>query len=320
MKKNFLLLGLIIAIVGFAVISCDKSLPDPDSLDPDPLIEMVRIPAGFFTMGSPTDEKGHLENESPQRQVTLSAFYMGKYQVTQEEWQFVMTGNENDISVTPSSFHGGDGMEPAGDEVQVKRPVERVSWYDVLVFANRLSVMEGLSPAYRINNSTNPNDLETVPTAFDSPNRAEWDAVEIVSGSTGYRLPTEAQWEYAARAGTTTAFYNVTDDWQDQTALDPIGWFNFNSDERTHEVGKKAANAWGLYDMSGNVWEWCWDWYGDEYPSEAESNPLGVSSGSNRVVRGGGWRSSAQAARSAFRGFVDPWSRVYDLGFRLVRP
>ena len=176
--------------------------------------------------------------------------------------------------------------------------------------------MEGLTPAYSIDGSTNPDDWGAVPTS----NNETWNAVEILAESTGYRLPTEAQWEYAARSGTTTAFNNGINDWENQDTLNPIGWFVFNSNSRTHEVGLKAPNAWGLYDMHGNVWEWCRDWYG-VYPSGSQTNPSDASSGSTRVLRGGSWIFSAQVARSALRSWANiPYFRFSDLGFRLVRP
>ena len=284
------------------------------------LFEMVSIPAGTFTMGSPDAtnppaEKGRYTNET-QWQVILSSFYMGAFQVTQEQWAVVMEGNTNDINTTPSNFHGGSGLEPAAGEVQAKRPVEQVSWYDVLVFCNRLSTIEGLNPAYKISGSTNPNDWGTAPTS----DNAEWDAVEIVAGSTGYRLPTEAQWEYACRAGTMTAFNNGEQDWENQVTLYPIDWFDFNSSNMTHEVGRKTANAWGLYDMHGNVHEWCWDWYAAVYPSGTQTDPQGASSGTYRVLRSGSWYVPAQLGRSASRSYTFPSDLGGNLGFRLVRP
>jgi len=256
---------------------------------------MVFVPGGSFEMG---DDEGW-DNARPVHTVILSDFYIGKYTVTQEQYQAVMGNN-------PSYFTSS----PATGEVQSKRPVECVSWYDTLVFCNKLSIMAGLSPAYRISGSTNPNDWGIIPN-WDY--NIAWDAVEIVAGSNGYRLPTEAQWEYACRAGTTTA-YNTGD-----TISDNTGWYNSNSGDKTHEVGKKSANAWGLHDMHGNVWEWCWDWYGS-YSSGAQTNPVGADSGYYRVLRGGSWNYSAGYTRSSCRDYNSPENNDYGIGFRLVRP
>ena len=254
-------------------------------------IEMVRINAGTYTRGSSNSLDW---NASPPHQVTLTkSFYMGKYQVTQEQYQAVTGSN-------PSWF----SSSPAAGETQNKRPVESVSWYDVIVFCNKLSMKEGLTPAYRISGSTDPAAWGT------GYYNATWDAAEIVAGSTGYRLPTEAEWEYACRAGTTTA-YNTGN-----TIADNTGWYWDNSGSKTHEVGKKLPNAWGLYDMHGNVYEWCWDWYGS-YASGAQIDPTGASSGSNRVIRGGSWGSDGQFLRSAHRRNYYPVDRY--IGFRLVR-
>jgi formylglycine-generating enzyme required for sulfatase activity len=209
----------------------------------------------------------------------------------------------------PSSF----SSNPASGEVQENRPVEYVSWYDALVFCNKLSMAEGLTPAYRINNSTDPAEWGTVPTS----NNATWNAVTIVSGSTGYRLPTEAQWEYAAKGGNNSPG-NYT--YAGSNTVDEVAWYGNNSGSTTHEVGKKKASGLGLYDMSGNVWEWCWDWYGS-YTSETQTDPTGAASGSDRVVlRGGGWYGSASNARSVARSINYPRYRSDGFGFRLVRP
>jgi len=274
-----------------------------DRMELESGVARVWIPAGTFTMGSPEDEADNRrEHEGPQRQVTISqGFWMGVYQITQEQWTRVMGSN-------PSHFQDN----PVAGETQGRRPVERVNWYDALVFANRLSIMDGLSPAYRLFGSTNPDDWGPVPTP---ENNAFWDVVEIVPGSNGWRLPTEAQWEYAARAGTTTAFSNGNN----AAAFGNIAWFGGNSGGMTREVGLKQPNSWGLHDIHGNVWEWVWDWFGT-YPAQAQTDPAGASSGSFRVLRGGGWYNWEQSARSAFRNFANPLFRYHNLGVRLVRP
>ncbi|WP_461256864.1 SUMF1/EgtB/PvdO family nonheme iron enzyme [Treponema sp. R80B11-R83G3] len=230
---------------------------------------MVRIQGGTFTMGSPTNEPGRSSNEV-QHQVTVSSFYMGRYEVTQKEYKEIMETN-------PSDFKG-DNL-----------PVENVSWYDAVEYCNKRSQKEGLTPAYTRNG----------------------DNVTWNRGANGYRLPTEAEWEYACRAGTTTA-YNTGAIINDNT-----GWYSTNSGYKTHPVGEKPANTWGLYDMHGNVWDWCWDWYGN-YSSGSQTDPMGASSGTVRVVRGGSEGDNGAMVRSAFRFTESPYNRRG--GFRLVRP
>ena len=236
--------------------------------------EMVRIQGGTFTMGSPASEPWRNDDEV-QRRVKISSFFMGNYEVTQKEFQEVMGTN-------PSAFKG-DNL-----------PVEMVSWYDALKYCNARSWKEGLTPAYTISGS---GDNPTV----------TWNRK-----ANGYRLPTEAEWEYACRAGTTTA-YNTGASMSNNT-----GWYNGNSDLKTHPVGQNPANAWGLYDMHGNVWEWCYDGFGS-YSSGAQTDPVGEFWGGGRVRRGGSWFASAQIARSACRDHCRPDYRVHYLGFRVAR-
>jgi len=262
-------------------------------------IELAWVSDGSFQMGTAS---GGGSDELPVHQVTLTTgFYMGKYEVTQEQYQALMGSN-------PS----GNTTDAAAGETQSRRPVEQVSWYDALVFCNKLSAAEGLTPAYRINNSANPSDWGTVPTSSD----ATWNAAEIVSGSTGYRLPTEAQWEYAARGGPLAS--NPYKIYSGGDTVGNVAWYKDNSGNKTHEVGKKTANEIGLYDMSGNVAEWCWDWYGS-YSSGAQIDPTGASTGSSRVTRGGSWYDSAADVRSAYRNLGNPSSRGVIIGFRIVR-
>ena len=265
-------------------------------------IEMIWIPAGTFLMGSPEDEPGREYNET-QHEVTLTkGFYLGKYPVTQEQYQAVM-------GVNPSFFKGPN------------LPVENVSWRGAIVFCNRLSMKEGLSPAYRIKGSTDPGDWEA---AAKKEDYKIWDTIEIVPGSSGYRLPTEAQWEYACRAGAGTAFNagdNITTDQANYKGNYPKD--NNTADEYrmiTTPVGSFTPNAWGLYDMHGNVWELCWDWY-KNYPGGAQVDPAGAASGPYyRVMRGGSWDVYGQQLRSAFRGAAYPDTFCSELSFRLLRP
>ena len=234
---------------------------------------MVHCPAGTFTMGSPTGELGRSNNET-QHQVTLSKpFWIGLYEVTQEQYKALMGTN-------PSYFTGGN------------LPVEQVSWHDATNFCAKLTAKE--KAAGRL------------PTGYV------------------YSLPTEAQWEYACRAGTTTAFNNGTNiPTQEQCSnkpcpnLDEEGWYKYNSGGKTHEVGLKKPNAWELYDMHGNVWEWCLDWYGD-YPRGAATDPTGPTAGSGRVIRGGSWRSFANYCRSGYRYNRNPGRRNGNYGFRVA--
>jgi formylglycine-generating enzyme required for sulfatase activity len=236
-------------------------------------MEFVPIPAGEFLMGTAAEEvdsiarRYHLQREWVEREVPChevrisQPFDLGKYPVTQAQWEAVMGNN-------PSAFTG----DPT-------RPVEKVSWEDVQRFIEQLN------------------------------------ARDRTAGET-YRLPTEAEWEYAARAGTTTA-YSFGDD---PAQLGAYAWYDENSGNTTHPVGQKQPNPWGLYDMHGNVWEWVQDWYDEAYYSQSPTtDPQGPDTGSRRVFRGGGWYDGAGICRSAYRRYAEPGFRDDDLGFRLLR-
>jgi len=250
---------------------------------------MVDIPAGTFMMG----QVGIAE---PVHEVMLSAFRIGKYEVTQQVYQAV-------IGMNPS--YGTSNSDAPNC------PVEQVSWYDALVFCNRLSLLEGLMPVYSITGTTDTSAWGTVPTVQD----AAWDAVIMDQIANGYRLPTEAEWEYAARAGTASTYY-----WgeaNDDGAVSQYAWDNANSGYSTHAVGSKTPNAFGLYDTAGNVWEWTWDWDG-RYTGEAQTNPVGPVTGSNRSRRGGCLYYSSELLKTALQNADHTYIKNWGVGFRIV--
>jgi len=217
-------------------------------------MELVYVKPGRFTMGSPTSEAGR-DNDETQHEVTITrGFYLGKYEVTQGQYQAVVGSNLSNWK-------------------EANRPVECVSWNDATEFCNRLSQRVGKQ----------------------------------------VRLPTEAEWEYACRAGSTTRFCFGDSD----GGLGEYAWFSSNSGGQTHAVGGRTPNAWGLYDMHGNVWEWCEDWYGG-YPSGTVNDPTGPVSGRARALRGGSWGSSPRGCRSALRDGVGPALRGGGSGFRVA--
>lgn len=226
---------------------------------PQPIMElvhdMVRVEGGTFTMGG-TREQGEdaFDDEHPAHKVTLSTYSIGRYPITQDQWESVMGNN-------PSHFKGE------------KLPVECVSWFDCQEFAKKLSEMTGRR----------------------------------------FRLPTEAEWEYAARGGKKGKRYKFSGG----HILDQVGWYNENSGGKSHEVGKKSPNELGIYDMSGNIWEWVQDWKG-EYLEAEQVNPTGPENGIERVCRGGGWNREIDRARVSYRGDDQDTLRYCSLGLRIA--
>jgi formylglycine-generating enzyme required for sulfatase activity len=223
-------------------------------------LEMIWVEPGVFTMGSPSHEEGRNKAEGPQMRVTLTkGFWLGKTEVTQEQYELVMGKN-------PSAFKN----------VGKQAPVENVSWIDAMAFCEKLTARE--------------REGGRLPEGYV------------------FTLPTEAQWEYVARAGSTdSAPYDV----------ESVAWFKKNSGESTHVVAKKTANRWGFHDMQGNVVEWCFDWYGN-YPGGAVTDPKGPNHGYYRIARGGSWRTEERTLRFAARSGGSSGRLDYTIGFRLA--
>ena len=218
--------------------------------------KMIAVEGGTFLMGSPESDTEANDNEKPQHEVTLSNYYIGETEVTQELWEAVMGSN-------PSYFVGAN------------LPVENVSWDDCQEFIGKLNAQTGKT----------------------------------------FRLPTEAEWEYAARGGKKSKGYTYSG----SNTIGDVAWYDDNSGGPTHEVGTKQANELGIYDMSGNVWEWCQDWYGETYYENSPStNPLGPDLGMSRVHRGGSGWFDAWFCRVAIRDWRSPGHRSGSLGFRLA--
>jgi len=273
---------------------------------------MVFIEGGEFLMGCTKEQRKNCqEDEQPVHKVLVDDFYMGKYEVTFAEYD---------------AFCEATGRGKANDdEGRGNRPVINVSWYDAVEYCNWLSEQEGLELCYKIDKENK-----------DPNNKNEYDDVKWIVdcdfGKNGYRLPTEAEWEYAARGGSASEgnqwagtgkegklflYANYCDEncefnWQDPLRNDGY--------QKTAPVGSFRPNELGLYDMSGNVWEWCWDWY-DLYVSKkgVSRDVFGATYGSNRVSRGGGWYSGAVYMRVSDRSYVYPSNRGFDRGFRLTR-
>ena len=257
-------------------------------------MEFIVVPPGDFVMGSPETEMGFgnkRRSDETQHKVKLTkTILLGRHEVTQDEFEKVMKYN-------PSKFKG----DPT------KLPAEEVSWYEAVMFCNRLSELDGREPFY---------EITKIEKSQNNITKAEVKA----KGGKGYRLPTEAEWEYACRAGTTSTFAfgdSLSFEQANLDESDPFAGKNGRSRRKTVDVRMFEGNAWGFKNMHGNVWEWCWDFPNPD-TKEDLVDPDGRTSGSWRVTRGGAFQNVAGVMRSAHRNSTDPSGKGYDQGFRVA--
>jgi formylglycine-generating enzyme required for sulfatase activity len=257
---------------------------------------MVLVQGGTFQMGSTSG----YSDEVPVHSVTLGSFNIDKYEVTYEKWTDVYNwGLTHGYTDLPA---GQNGYSPNG----ANNPVTSVNWYDIIKWCNARSEMEGLTPVYYTSN--------TSMTVYRT-GQVDLAADAVKWTTNGYRLPTEAEWEFAARGGNNSQGYTYSG----SNTIDYVAWYYNNSGYTTHTIGTKSANEVGIYDMSGNVWEWCWDWYGT-YSGTAQTDPKGATSGAYRVLRGGSFNGDVVGyCRVAVRYDVNPYGRGINVGFRCTR-
>jgi formylglycine-generating enzyme required for sulfatase activity len=294
-KSRFVICGIVVAAL--AIGGCGSKSSPTGTGGGNTLAGMVSIPGGTFQMGSNNTalESFTGNDEEPVHSVTVSSFYMDSTDVTQASYQALM-------GVNPSNFTGN-----------VRNPAESMTWYDAVLYCNARSKHDGYDTVYSYTSITG-----TAGNGCTNLGNLSMDFTQH-----GYRLPTEAEWEYACRAGSTADYY-WGQSYPSQTTSDTANisahaWWYYNTPNSTQPVATKPRNAWGLYDMSGNVWQWCNDWYGG-YTSGSQTNPTGPASGSSRVLRGGSWSGNYDFyLRSANRDYDYPIVRLYVYGFRCVR-
>ena len=329
MKKSLSIAFLI--FVSVFVISCNrKKVHD----------QLVVVDGGQFVMGDdkialPWGYYSHAEHV-----VTLSSFLVAPYEVTQHEFEEIMGYN-------PSFYQGSSkNRQVASSEEQVLRPVDKVNWYEAIVFCNKLSVENGLKPAYL--KEINIEDYENLDKILDNEGKKalangepvwsrdvnlwgkipankgfeDWDSISWDKKANGYRLLTEAEWEYVAKGGNLSKNYTSSGFNFSDSDVKKYCWSKKNSNKVTHQVGILSPNELGVFDMAGNLQEWCWDWFDEKYyytPEANDKNPSGPESGEDRCVRGSCWDDEDEDLAVIIRGSSSPYITGRRTGFRICR-
>ena len=323
MKKALCIFVVALTVLGLTLsLSADRDAKSHETGS----AAMVFVPGGTFRMGNVRAANEGSDSERPVHQVTLSPYWIGKYEVTWPLWvrvrdwakangyEFENEGQEGYGNQTANTTPQANSVDEdavadaaASKPAFSEQPVVMINWYDMAKWCNAYSQMQGLTPCYYTGSAfrtvykTGRKDLTT--------RLVNWTA-------NGYRLPTEAEWEFAAKGGAAGAVNPFKYAGGDNP--DEVAWYDKSSGYATHLVGTKRPNQLGIYDMSGNVWEWCFDWYA-AYSAQAQVDPKGPDVGQYRVLRGGSFNVYPVILRSSLRGGVDPGYRIVVNGFRLVR-
>ena len=304
MKKTFCIKSLIFILL--LLLSCKGTINNPSNIDRKKEYEVNGVKFVMVSIDKATKVVlgNNVDEQNKEHYVSLSSYSIGETEVTQELWQVVMQNN-------PSNFDGSEKKKAEEGEIQAKRPVEKVSWFMAIAFCNELTKLLPSKKTECVYYSD--ATMTKIYTSEDAGNEVH---PFMNIAKKGFRLPTEAEWEWVAMGGEKTKYAGTNE----KTNLQDYAWFFANSGNKTHEVKKKKPNGYGLYDMSGNVWEWCWDWHSESIDTSKEEDPLGATLGIAKVCKGASYAEDNEANECAsyFRVSFPANFEGRNVGIRLV--